>query len=126
LLKHRIEQHFIGTKLLIDEFHNSIFMFDISAPNEIRQFGLIQSPFLISLLSERSNENLILPSDSTITISARSKNKDADLGKIRGTEIHSNAPEKFLYEFTRLSERNMDHAVCSTNYMQLTGENILN
>jgi hypothetical protein len=55
---------------------------------------------------------LIVASDCTISISARSKSKDKELGKIRGTEVHSNAAEKFLFEITRLSERNVDHVVC--------------
>jgi hypothetical protein len=41
LLQHGSEQNCIGTTLVIDEFYNLIFLFDILAPTDTRQFILI-------------------------------------------------------------------------------------
>jgi hypothetical protein len=77
------------------------------------------------LFKERSSAHLIVTSFCTVSIRACSKDNDAEFEKIRGTEVYTNAAEIFLYEFTRLSERNVDHAVYSDNYMQLTGAKFL-
>jgi hypothetical protein len=50
----------------------------------------------MALYTERSNAHSIVATACIVSVCARSKSKDADLGKIRGTEIYSNAAEKFL------------------------------
>jgi hypothetical protein len=77
LLKHRGEQNCIGKTLVMDEFHNLIFMFDISALTDTRQCILILQPCLMDLYTEQSNARLIVATDCIVSISARSKNKDA-------------------------------------------------
>ena len=47
-------------------------------------------------------------------MNARSYNKDANLGKLKATELHLNAAQNVLSEFTGLSSRNVDHGVCVT------------
>ena len=63
---------------------------------------------------ERSNAHLTVATDFTVSISARSKRKDGDLGKRRGTELHLIAAQKFLSVVTGLSARNVDRGVCVT------------
>ena len=65
-----------------------LFIFKISSPNETSQFILILQPCL-----ERSSAHLTVVTDCTVSISARSRNKDGDVGKRRATEIHIIAAE---------------------------------
>ena len=51
---------------------------------------------------------------TTVCFSARSNCKDADLWKLRATEIHLSAAQKFLSDVTGLCTRNVDHGVCVT------------
>ena len=68
----------------------------------------------MTLYTERSNAQLTVATDCTISFSARSTNKDADLGKPRSTKIHLIAAQKFLSDVNGLSARNVDHGVCVT------------
>jgi hypothetical protein len=88
LLRHMIEQNCISTILVTNEFHNLIFLFDTSALTDTRQLILFLQACLMALCTERSNVRLIVATDCIISISAHSKNKDAEMGKIRGTEVH--------------------------------------
>jgi hypothetical protein len=68
----------------------------------------------MALYTERPNAHWIVATDCIVTFSARSKSKDADLGKRGASEVHLIAAQKFLSEITGLSARNVDHGVCVT------------
>ena len=68
----------------------------------------------MTLYAERSTAHLTDATDCTFSINDRSRNKGADLGKRRATEVHLIAAQKFLLDVTGLSARNMDHGVCAT------------
>ena len=98
----------------IDEFHNLINPFEISSPNDTMQFILILLPRLMTLYTERSSAHLTVATHYTVSFSACSNSKLADLEKRGGTEIYLIAAETFLSVVTGLSTRNVDHGVCVT------------
>jgi hypothetical protein len=64
------------------------------------------------LYTELSSEGLIVVTNAIVSISARIKFKNSNLGKRRATEILLIAVQKFLSQVTDLSERSIDHVVC--------------
>jgi hypothetical protein len=65
------------------------------------------------LYTELSSEGLIVATNAIVSISARIKLKNSNLGKRRATEILLIAVQKFLSQVTELSERSIDHVVCA-------------
>jgi len=63
------------------------------------------------LYTKRSKAHLIVATDCTVSINARSNSKNAGLGKRRATELHLRVAQKFLPKVTELSARNVDHGV---------------
>jgi len=68
----------------------------------------------MTLNTERSDAHSTVATHCTLSFSAHSNSKLADLGKRRSTEIYLSAAQKFLSEITGLSARNADHGVCVT------------
>jgi hypothetical protein len=95
--------------MVVYEFHSLLSNFEISAPNDKSQLILILQPCL-----EQSNAHLTVATDCAVYISARSKRKVGDLGKLKATELHLIVTQKLLREFTGLSTRNVDRGVCVT------------
>jgi hypothetical protein len=91
---------------------------DISTPTDTGQ------P-IYSLYIERSSAHLTVAMDCTVSFSARSNKKDADLWKRRAIEFHLIAAQKFLSELTELSAWNLDHGVCVTKLRAIASTNIL-
>jgi hypothetical protein len=78
------------------------------------QFILIPLPRLMNLYAERSSAHLTVATHCTVSFSACSNNKLADLEKRGGTEIYLIAAETFLSVLAGLTTRNVDHGVCVT------------
>jgi len=68
------------------------------------------------LYIELSNAYLTVATDCTVSISTCSNSKETDLRKREATDLHVSAAQKFLFEVTGLSARNVDRVVCVTKY----------
>ena len=62
------------------------------------------------LYKERSNAHLTVATYCTVSISTCSNSKDANLGKLGPQNVI--AAQKFLFEATGLSVRNVDRVIC--------------